>query len=381
MRRKLHTIFDVAQRKENTLKIFRVGYDIGDSACEPFAVIPVSGIEAEKPFTLRVEVTGNCASALIDGKLVDERRQLNPLGGNDVPTYPRLCKIGYYAENGTAAHFGGISLSFLRKPANVFFTAEPADIRADFEAVRRVFSPDCHSLPMLRRDFTAAKPISSARLYVTARGIYDCRINGQPVCDCYFAPGASQFDKHLMYQTYDVTPLISEGENGIGFTLSSSWWSGSQTFTLMNYNYWGDKESVLAKLVLNYADGSRDVFVTNDSEWEYYGEGPYRFAGFFQGERFDGGRAWIYEQFSTPNFRIDGLKKPAIIEPVPIAEFDSLPGFFLPWGAVNYTQPKLLGGFSAPVRAVESFTAAAVTSPSEGVYIFDMGRKPQECRF
>ena len=360
--------------KENALKIFRVGYDSGDSACEPFAVIPVSGIEPQKPFTLRVEVTGNCASALINGMAVDERRQLNPLGDNDVPTYPRLCKIGYYAEKATAAHFGGISLSFLRKPASVFFTAEPNDLCADRVDIRRVFSPDCHSLPMLRRDFTAAKPISSARLYAAARGIYDCRINGQPISEQYFAPGASQFDKHLMYQTYDVTPIISEGENGICFTLASGWWSGSQTFTLLNYNYWGDKESVLAKLVLNYTDGSREVFVTNDSEWEYYGEGPYRFAGFFQGERFDGGRAWIYEQFSKPNFRIDGLKKPAVIKLVPIPEFDSLPGFFLPWGAVNYSQPKLLGG-SPQVKAVECFAAAAVTSPCEGVYIFDMGQE------
>lgn len=360
---------------ENALKIFRVGYDSGDSASEPFAVIPVSGIESGKPFTLRVEVTGNCASALINGGIIDERRQLNSLGDNDVPTYPRLCKIGYYAENGTAAHFGGIVLSFLRKPANVFYSAEAADIRADSEDIRRTFSPDCHSLPMLRRNFTAANPVGSARLYVTARGIYDCRINGQPISKQYFAPGAGQFDKHLMYQTYDVTNLISEGENGIGFTLSSGWWSGSQTFTLMNYNYWGDRESVLAKLVLNYTDGSRDVFVTNDSEWEYYGEGPYRFAGFFQGERFDGGRVWIYEQFSKSDFRIDGLKKPAVIEPVPIPEFDSLPGFFLPWGGVNYTQPEIIGGCNAPVQAVESFTAVSVTSPAEGVYIFDMGQE------
>lgn len=50
-----------------------------------------------------------------------------------------------------------------------------------------------------------------------------------------------QYDKHLMYQTADVTELLQEGENGIGVTLASGWWSDSQTYVLQNYNYYGDR--------------------------------------------------------------------------------------------------------------------------------------------
>lgn len=97
-------------------------------------------------------------------------------------------------------------------------------------------------------------------------------------------------------------------------------------------------------------------------------------AGFFQGERFDAQRARIYEDFSKADFSIEGMKKPSIVKPVPIPEFDSLPGFFLPWAAVNYTEPEIVGSFNAPVCSVEEFTAVSVTSPAEGVYIYDMGQ-------
>lgn len=363
--------------EEKMLYIFRVGYDENDRADKPFAAVPVSGIAADSPFLFRIEVTGNNAAAYINGETADSPRQLNPLGGNDVPTFPRLCDIGYYSSRGTKVHFSGIKLSFLRKPANTFseIDSDGIELYSESEDIQIVKSPDCHALPMLRRDFTAAAPIAKARLYVTARGIYDCRINGEAITDSWFNPGASQFDKHLMYQTYDITHLVRQGDNGIGFTLSSGWWSGSQTFTLMNYNYWGDKESVLAKIVLTYADGTDDVFTTNDTDWQYYGEGPYKFAGFFQGERFDGNKMWIYENFSKPHFTIEGIKKPIIIKPVPIPEFDSLPGFFLPWGEVNFTEPEITGSFNAPVRAVKKFTAVSVSSPADGIFIYDMGQE------
>lgn len=318
---------------------------------------------------------GNCATAYINGSEIDIKRQLNPLGENDVPTYPRLCNAGYYVKKGTRAAFDGLRMAFLRKPANIFRELDGTELYAENEDIQIVKSPDCHGLPMLRRDFTASKPIDKARLYVTARGIYDCRVNGEPVTKSYFNPGASQFDKHIMYQTYDITKLIKQGENGIGFVLSSGWWCGSQTFTLLNYNYWGDKESLLAKIIITYADGSSDVYTTNETDWQYYGEGPYLFSGFFQGERFNAEKAWIYNDFSKAGFKLQDMKKPVVIKPVPIPEFDSLPGFFLPWGAVNYTEPEIIGSYNAPVYEIEEFTAIKMTSPAVGVYIYDMGQE------
>ena len=64
----------------------------------------------------------------------------------------------------------------------------------------------------------------------------------------------------MNYQTYDITGLMKPGRNGIGVTLASGWWSEAQTFVVKNFNYFGDKESLLAKVVMKYEDGSREVF-------------------------------------------------------------------------------------------------------------------------
>lgn len=50
--------------------------------------------------------------------------------------------------------------------------------------------------PMLRREFTAGNgSITSARLYVTAAGLYDVYLNGQPVTDSVLNPGRSDYSK------------------------------------------------------------------------------------------------------------------------------------------------------------------------------------------
>ncbi|NQX59678.1 alpha-L-rhamnosidase [Paenibacillus qinlingensis] len=382
-----------------TLDIYRVGYHRDDNKHVPFASVPIVNFEGEEkgpliteanqydPHEIKIDVVGNGAYAYVDGVLIDAvlnpssigtrvmGRQLNPLGNNDITTFPRLNEIGYWVGAGTSAHFDGIRLSYLRHPSNQFFEMDTdcgIDLDGDGTDLRVTKSPDCHALPMLRRDFSVKGPLKQARLYATARGIYDCRINGRAISDQYFAPGSSQFDKHLIYQTYDVMDLLSEGENGIGFTLSSGWWNGSQTFVLQNYNYWGDKESLLAQLVLTYEDGTSDVYVTNEHEWQYYGEGPYRFAGFFQGEHFDANLAFIYENYSQAGFVIDGMKTPEIIEAVPIGEFDSRPELFLPWPAVNESEPELIGHYQAPIRNVETFIAKSMTEPAPGIYIYDL---------
>lgn len=59
------------------------------------------------------------------------------------------------------------------------------------------------------------------------------------------------------------------------------------TFECTNNNYYGDQPALMAKLVVNYTDGSSDTVVTDDGSWTYYNDGPVRLASLFQGERYD----------------------------------------------------------------------------------------------
>ncbi|MDQ2830747.1 MAG: alpha-L-rhamnosidase N-terminal domain-containing protein, partial [Chloroflexota bacterium] len=73
----------------------------------------------------------------------------------------------------------------------------------------------------LRRTFTLTKPVRRARLYATARGLYEARFNGQRIGDALLTPGWTDYTTRIQYQTYDVTGLLRNGENALGAILGT----------------------------------------------------------------------------------------------------------------------------------------------------------------
>lgn len=69
---------------------------------------------------------------------------------------------------------------------------------------------------LLRRSFTLRGGIERARVYATAHGVYELELNGRRVGDQQLAPEYTVYPEYLMYQTYDVTDLLAEGDNALG---------------------------------------------------------------------------------------------------------------------------------------------------------------------
>ena len=158
--------------------------------------------------------------------------------------------------------------------------------------------------------------------------------------------------------------------------MASGWWCDAQTYVLRNYNYYGDRESVLALLELTYDDGTSESIVTDPEEWEYYGEGPYRYAGFFQGEYLDGRAYHIYEDFSKPGFHVDGMSRPIIINTDVIEEYYSeIPFMGGHWPKVDHRNTKIVSGIPAPVNGIERLTAKSVSEPRKGLFVYDLGQE------
>lgn len=91
-----------------------------------------------------------------------------------------------------------------------------------------------------KKEFECKKPILSARLYMTACGLYSAEINGAD-CSMPLAPGITEYRKRIQYQTYDVTHLLHEGENTICVELADGWYRGS-------VGAWGLKISTAPRL-------------------------------------------------------------------------------------------------------------------------------------
>jgi alpha-L-rhamnosidase len=119
---------------------------------------------------------------------------------------------------------------------------------------------------LLRKDFAIPSTIQSARLTITALGAYQAFLNGKPITPhTLLNPGWTDFNKRVLYQTYDVTPLLSTGDNTIAAILGGGWhgspmtWAGTRAYT--------EPDALRAQLDITLTDGSHKTIAT-DETWQ-----------------------------------------------------------------------------------------------------------------
>ena len=140
--------------------------------------------------------------------------------------------------------------------------------------------------PVLRKEFNINKNIISARIYATALGLYELKINGLRVGDAFFTPGWTSYKKRLQYQTYDVTPLLNSGENVLNAVLGDGWFRGHLAgWFPNNRNHFGEKLALLMQMVVEYEDGTTQIICTDDS-WDC-STGPVLASDIYNGETYD----------------------------------------------------------------------------------------------
>lgn len=177
-------------------------------------------------------------------------------------------------------------------------------------------------VPYLRKTFTLPSDVTAGRLYVTALGVFECSINGQPVGEDVFAPGWTDYHQRVQYLTYDVTSLLHRGDNAIGAILGDGWAAGYIGW-LHRQNY-VDRPQLLAQLEVTLSDDSKYRLVSDES-WTYH-FGPITHSDFLMGEAYDARKelaGWdtsnftasgvqSVEIFSHPHLRIVALNGPTV---------------------------------------------------------------------
>ena len=118
-----------------------------------------------------------------------------------------------------------------------------------------------------RKEFTTAKTIKSARVYVTSHGLYQLFLNGKKVSTDLFTPGWTSYKNRIQYQTYDVTSML-QAKNTVGAILGDGWFRGNIGWSSQN-GYYGSKLALLAQFQINYTDGTSEVIGT-DQSWESF---------------------------------------------------------------------------------------------------------------
>ena len=203
----------------------------------------------------------------------------------------------------------------------------------------------------LRKSFAVAKPIRRATAYATALGLYELRLNGEPVGDHLLAPEWTDYHTRVQYQTYDVTSQLKQGENALGAILGNGWYCGNWQFWRKQLHPINESAPyLLVQLEIEFKDGSRSVVAT-DNTWRGTLNGPLRFSGIYEGETYDA-------RIEMPGWDVAGFNDqawPPAIEGSPQAG-------------------KLVWQRSQPIRIEQELKPVAVTEPRHGIYVFDLGQ-------
>lgn len=240
-----------------------------------------------KQTAYRIVATDEDANVVWDsGKTASSQMVHIPWGGDEPASRDLInWKVCLWDENGvqgewTGAHF---EMGLLQRgdwQANW--------ITGNYRVNKKVRYPvDC-----FRKQFEVKKPVKKARIYATACGVYESSLNGTKTGEFVLAPGITDYNKRVQYQTIDVTNQLKQGKNSWTVLLADGWYRGGVGAWSIR-NQYGTETKFLGQLEIVYEDGTTESILT-DNTWEWSNDGPLRFADNKDGEVVDAYRESSY---------------------------------------------------------------------------------------
>ena len=206
------------------------------------------------------------------------------------------------------------------------------------------------------------KTIKRARIYASALGIFKMTLNGQDVTDAVLEPGESEYEKTILYSTYDVTSLVNSGENEVlarvaGGIYDIDYIDGRFSKGEVKNN---GQTALLSELLIEYTDGTSERIVT-DGTW-LTAASPTLGSNWWGGEDYDARKIK-----ATPSQSGDGWIEASVL---------TNPSFSSPHSGVSGFGT-LKSRMYEPLRVVEEWQAVSVKTIQSGGYtlrIIDFGR-------
>ncbi len=201
----------------------------------------------------------------------------------------------------------------------------------------------------LRKEFTLAKPIRRATVYLSGLGLSELYVNGSKISDHVLSPALSEYPKRVFYVTHDVSAALTSGRNALGVVLGNGRYFAPRlvepTIT-QTYGY----PKLLFQLHLEFEDGTEGE-ILSDETWRLSADGPIVANNEYDGEEYDATKefdGWTVSGFDDSHWEV-----PQVVE---------APGGLLRAQMIN------------PIRVVETLKPVSVTERSPGVFIVDMGQ-------
>lgn len=229
-------------------------------------------------------------------------------------------QVRYWDEQDGASSWSEVANFELGLLSNSDWQAKWIEIDSKKSIELNRFKTPIHIPQHLRTEFVADKAIKKARLYITAKGVFEAFINGQRIGDDILTPGYTPYKKRIETLTYDVTAQLNSGNNAFGIQLAEGWYAGR----FGPKRHWHKKleltPKVVAQLEIEFIDGSKQIVVTNDN-WRATQNGPIRTSGLYDGERYDSNYelgAWHQVNYNTSDWspvKVSAIEDDVLLQP------------------------------------------------------------------
>ncbi len=205
------------------------------------------------------------------------------------------------------------------------------------------------SARMFRSEFDISKNVKRAVAYVCGLGFFELHINGEKVGDHVMDPGLTNYNKRLLYVTFDVTDQLTHGTNAIGTILGNGRFFAPRTSRHEGMRSYGFPKTLL-QIQIEYEDGTTQNIVSDES-WKVTTDGPILANNEYDGEEYDARLeqdGWDSQGFNDSEWKNAHLVK----------------------APKGFLQAQMID----PMRVTETIQPIGITNPKPRIYIVDMGQ-------
>ena len=138
---------------------------------------------------------------------------------------------------------------------------------------------------LLRKEFSVKAGLKRATVHVTGLGQYEMSLNGAKVGKDLLAPGWTDYNDTILYDTRDITHQLHTGDNAVGITLGNGMYHVERRNRFAKFTGSFGPLRAICQIELEYDDGSKE-FVVTDESWRTH-PGAITYNSIFGGEDFD----------------------------------------------------------------------------------------------
>ena len=204
------------------------------------------------------------------------------------------------------------------------------------------------TVPLFRKTFEVNKTIDKATINISGLGHYELYINGNKIGDRFLSPGWSYYEKHSLYNSFDITEALKQGENALGAIVGNGFYNvNNERYRKLVIAYGYPK--LIFNITITFSDGTIKNIISDSSC--RVSPSQITYSSIFGGEDYDARleqSGWNEAEFNDSEWQNPVLLGDSNAELVPEEDY--------------------------PLKVMQEFEVQKITTSKTGKTIYDFGQ-------